>query len=365
MLKTENPRTLNTVRNFNDLLLNVNPLSEPVAIYAYGQDHQQMTSMAQPQPVQPTEQTLYKKAKRSRYKFLPDGSIVDFGLRIRNDNPRHTDMRTDAMPIGQPRASMASPTAWSPTAHSTSTGHLLSTGQFSSTGQLTSAKQMTSTGQIHSNQHLVHAGQFGPSGQLNSANQLTSTDAQLTSSAQLTSTSHTMDSLAIRPLPVWPEPSTAAQPFAAPTMNSTISFPTTKRRRPANAGIPIGHLKIDDSLNHLLDDLKRSGKQKTDDFKAHSTKQPVDIPQLPLKSDYFTTQVAGLNFTIRPTSTTRRKTTTRFTTTTTTTLPPTTTTPKPTQHPDDVYFYSQGGGKTFSPLLFTTILHCFKDLVFA
>lgn len=363
MLKTENPRTLNTVRNYNDLLLNVNPLSEPVAIYAYGQDHQQMTSMAQPQPVKPTEQTLYKKAKRSRYKFLPDGSIVDFGLRIRNDNPRHTDMRTDAMPIGQPRASMASPTVWSPTAHSTSTGHLLSTGQFSSTGQLTSAKQMTSTGQIHSNQHLVHAGQFGPSGQLNSANQLTSTDAQLTSSAQLTSTSHTMDSLAIRPLPVWPEPSTAAQPFAAPTMNSTISFPTTKRRRPANAGIPIGHLKIDDSLNHLLDDLKRSGKQKTDDFKAHSTKQPVDIPQLPLKSDYFTTQVAGLNFTIRPTSTTRRKTTTRFTTTTT--LPPTTTTPKPTQHPDDVYFYSQGGGKTFSPLLFTTILHCFKDLVFA
>lgn len=291
MLKSSS--AANRLQNYDNYIHSGNPLPEPVAIYAVDYGHHQTTSMKGPEP---TSSAGITKKTRSRYKFLPDGSIVDFGLRIRNSRLRHDQQRTEMMPIQE------------------STRH----------------NQPTSTGLISSS--------------------IWSSTAQLTATNQ-----QVPDSYAIPPV----QEITTRRTFVTPPVNTTVStaFTTRARKRLINSGIPVGHLAMDDSLSYLYDDTTNK-KYKTDDSKKTST---VNIPTLPLQSNIFTTQVAGLNFTVLPTSTTERKrttTTTRMTTTTTTPAPTTTTTPKPTQHPDDVYFYSQGGGK---PIKFIVSHICVKD----
>lgn len=276
MLKTEPGTRFQNVDNF---IYNGNPLPEPVAIYAVDQGHHQTTSL-QSTRAKPTATTsLSKTSQRSRYKFLPDGSIVDFGLRIKND-------------------------------------------------QLRKQKQMFSSSQPTEQSKMI------------------SSPIWTSSASHLTSSNSHPQSFAIPA--AFPDVQIARETSIAPVFNTTTSVATTTsaRKRLLHTGIPVGHLAMDDSLSHLIDDPRRNGHHKTDDNKIKSSS--VIIPTLPLKTDIFTTQVAGLNFTVQPTSTTRRRTTTTWwttTTTTTTTMAPTTTTPKPTQHPDDVHFYSQGGGK--------------------
>ena len=382
-----------------------------MAIYAVDPGHHPTTQQAA--RTQPTVAPVTSnEMARPRYKFLPDGSIVDFGLRVRNEQLRKQANIQPKPNVQTKTNSVASP-VWSSPLHASASQYVPVLSEVQHAPVLSEVQHAPVLSTSH------HAPVFSTSQLAQTLS--TAQHAQTLSTSQHAPSLTNMDSFAI-PLAFPPEMSSTRRTSAAPQFNTTTSMMSTTQERKhfldPNSGIPVGHLAMDDSLSHLFDDPRVSSTHKTDDShkpmsftggdshrpmsstggdshrpmsstvgdshrpmsstggdthrpmtspggdtlrpmtstvgdssRAMSSMYPLNIPTLPLKSAVFTTQVAGLNFTILPTSTTRRRTTVAIPMTTTTTAPtttttlrPTTTKPKPTRHPDAVAFYSQGGG---------------------
>ena len=371
------PKSFNNLDNY---IYNGSPLPEPVAIYAVDPGHHPTTQQAA--RTQPTVAPVTSnEMARPRYKFLPDGSIVDFGLRVRNEQLRKQANIQPKPNVQTKTNSVASP-VWSSPLHASASQYVPVLSEVQHAPVLSEVQHAPVLSTSH------HAPVFSTSQLAQTLS--TAQHAQTLSTSQHAPSLTNMDSFAI-PLAFPPEMSSTRRTSAAPQFNTTTSMMSTTQERKhfldPNSGIPVGHLAMDDSLSHLFDDPRVSSTHKTDDShkpmsftggdshrpmsstggdshrpmsstvgdssRAMSSMYPLNIPTLPLKSAVFTTQVAGLNFTILPTSTTRRRTTVAIPMTTTTTAPtttttlrPTTTKPKPTRHPDAVAFYSQGGGRS-------------------